>query len=169
MDQSWFLYCLRLWCSYWLKFLSMCWRLFFLFSCFLPSSFRVPRHSWCFLTWHLNAVHALCLYFFPLKTLLWIQLWGLLKCSSFFFLFYFCTIAFCPFYRLTPHVLSVVSHAHIEVCCGFQRGKKKKNTTFTGSVWDHSKTYFFSNAFWTIVLKKMSILIFTCYMTCTYL
>lgn len=33
--------------------------------------------------------------------------------------------------------------------------KKKNPPTFTDSVWDHNKTYFFNNAFWTIVLKNV--------------
>lgn len=144
--QSWFLYLLlRPWCSCssrccWLQILSTCWlSLFSLFPGFLPH-LELHATAGVFWLWQLNAVHALrCLYLFPKELYC-----GLCEV-------YWSVPAFC----YVPHSSCVVHHVSrtFTVCCGFQG---KKTHTFTLSMWDHNKTYFFNiMPFWTIVLKNV--------------
>lgn len=148
---------LCLWCCRWLKILSMCWLqlllfFFFLFCfcCFFLPHLDIHATAGVLWLWQLNAVHALhCLYFF-LK-----ELYCGLNCEVYWSVqtFFFSCFSFSPFLRhcvmslLWPHSSCCsLCLVHIKVCCGFQGNKKqqKKNHTFTVSLWDHNKSYFFS-------------------------
>ena len=198
MDQSWFLYCVLLSLMFIVVGLNLKHVLAFYFSPLLAFFFLFPhlfsflisllflffpliqtQHSWCSvfeLRFQCCACVALfVLFLFPEKAVLWTKLWGfnwsVPAWFSLSFLFYF--MPWCSVF-LQPHSLCVV-HCVLrtlkkkkkeKVCCGFQGGK---TYFYSFNVKSQQNLFFQHNAFWTTVLKNMSILIFTCYMTCTYL
>ena len=134
----------------------MCWlSLCFLF--FLPH-LEFHATAGVFWLWQLNAVHALrCLYFFPKK------LYCGLNCEVYWsvpaFCFYFIFIFFAPLCYVPsprPHSSCVVHCVSRTLKSVVASKGKKKHITFTVSMWDHNKTYFFNiMPFWTIVLKNV--------------
>lgn len=153
---------LCLWCCRWLKILSMCWLqlllfffFFFLFCfcCFFLPHLDIHATAGVLWLWQLNAVHALhCLYFFPKELYCGLNCEVYWSVQTFFFVVVvflfplFCAIVLCMS-LLWPHSSCCsLCLVHIKVCCGFQGNKKqqKKYHTFTVSLWDHNKSYFFS-------------------------
>lgn len=153
---------LCLWCCRWLKILSMCWLqlllfffFFFLFCfcCFFLPHLDIHATAGVLWLWQLNAVHALhCLYFFPKELycglnceVYWSVQTFFLLLLFFFFPFFAPLCYVCPYCGLTPHVVHCVLCTLKSVVASKEtKNNKKKYHTFTVSLWDHNKSYFFS-------------------------
>lgn len=136
----------------------------FLFVCslfffFLPH-LQLHATARVFWLWQLNAVHALRCFFLFLKSCR-------LMCMV-----YWIVPAFSAPLCSVPSAASLLMCCPLclmrtlIVCCGFQENGKHNFYRFSVRTWQN---LFFQQCLLNDSSKKMSILIFTCYITCTYL